>query len=71
MFNIDSNVTAKDKAGANMLKDPTRFGKERTHCIATAVLGIDFCTMSHQQVNDFSVALPGSTHQRGHLRSVW
>lgn len=38
------------------------------HRVSIAVLGIDFCPVGHQQVDDFTVAIPSCQHQRGHLR---
>lgn len=41
-----------------------------THRISIAILGIYFCSMRDQQVDDFTVAVPCCQHQAGHLRPV-
>lgn len=39
-----------------------------THRVSTAILDIDICPMGGQQVDDLTVAIPGSQHQTCHLR---
>lgn len=39
-----------------------------THSVSIAILDVDFCAVGHQQVDDFTVAVPGCQHQAGHLR---
>lgn len=43
-------------------------GEKVAHRISIAILDIDFCPMGDQQVDDFTVAIPGCQHQTGHLR---
>lgn len=39
-----------------------------THRVSVDILDIEFCSMGDQQVDDFTVAVPGGPHQAGDLK---
>lgn len=44
------------------------YDKNVAHRTSIAIHHIDFCAMGDQQIDDFTVTLPGCQHQAGHLR---